>query len=121
MNVSSASSNYYGHEDVIIYCLSTLTNITIQIIVQKTAGATYSSAYNSFFSGAMIQNYVDTGTQIIYTWTIVSGQTITCGVGSYQVSAQFNLLGTQQTMSADTYVVTATTSGGVTSTRSGHF
>jgi hypothetical protein len=65
--------------------------------------------------------YVDTGSQIIYTWTINSGQTIQSSGSPYQVEAQFHLFGINQTTSADTYQVTATTVTGLTNTVSGNF
>ncbi|CAF1564969.1 unnamed protein product [Rotaria sp. Silwood1] len=121
VSVSSSLTNWYGDEKIIINCLTTLTNITIQIIVQKTVGAAYNGHTNSFASGVVSSSYVDNGSQIIYTWTIASGQNITCSSSSYNVKAQFSLVGTQQISSADTYVVTTTTSVGITTTYSGHF
>ncbi len=98
-----------------------MTNITIQIIVEKTVGATYNGIYNTFWGGTINESHTTTGTQIIYTWIIVNGQTINCSGGPYTVQAQFDLIGTAQITSADTYIVTMTTSAGVTTTLSGHF
>lgn len=69
----------------------------------------------------MNSTYVDTGSQIIYTWTINSGQTIQSSGSPYHVEAQFYLFGINQTTSADTYQVTATTVTGSTNTVSGNF
>ncbi|CAF3800565.1 unnamed protein product [Rotaria sp. Silwood1] len=121
VSVSSSLTNWYGYERLTINCLTTLTNITIQIIVQKTVGATYNGGPDSFVTGVVSSSYVDNGSQIIYTWTIASGKNITCISSSYNVNAQFNLFGAQQISSADTYVVTTTTSVGITTTYSGHF
>lgn len=121
MNVSASGGNYYAYETVVIGCTTPLSNVTIQIFVQKTVGATYNGRYNSFSTGVITSSYVDTGTEIIYTWTIVSGQTVNCVSGSYSVAAQFNLVGTAQITSADTYVVTTTTTGGITTTFTGNF
>ncbi len=52
---------------------------------------------------------------------IASGQTITCSGGPYTFTVTFNSFGTAQVTSNDTYILTATTSGGVTNTLSGHF
>jgi hypothetical protein len=98
-----------------------LKNITIQIIVQKTVGASYHGAYNTFWSGTINQSYADNGTQIIYTWTIVSGQTITCSGGPYKAEAEFDLNGTSHNTGADNYTLTTTTNAGMTTTLSGHF
>jgi hypothetical protein len=98
-----------------------LTNVTIQTIVQKTVGATYSNAYDTIGAGQVSQSYVSNSTQIIYTWTIVNGQTIACSAGPYSFVAEFGLSGTPQITSGDTYIVTTTTSAGVTNILSGHF
>jgi hypothetical protein len=52
---------------------------------------------------------------------MVSGQTIKASGSPYRVEAQFRLYGINQTTSADTYQVTATTSTGLTNTVSGTF
>lgn len=83
--------------------------------------ATYSGAFSTFWGGTMSQSYVDNGAQIIFRWTIVSGQSIQASGSPYRAQAQFTLYGINQTTSADTYQVTATTTGGITSTFSGHF
>ncbi len=121
VNTATNGNPYYGQEMISVSCLTTLNNITIQIIVQKTVGATYSTASNGFWGGTINQSYTTNSTCIIYTWTIISGQTITCSGGPYQVTAQFSLSGTSQVTSADTYIVTTTTSAGVTTTLTGHF
>jgi hypothetical protein len=119
--VSASTSNYFGQEDITISCSINLKNITIQIFLQKTVGATYGGAYTTFWGGILNQSYTINGTQIIYTWTIVNGQTITCSGGPYTAVAEFSLTGTAQITSADTYIVTTTTTAGVTTTLSGHF
>ncbi len=83
--------------------------------------AAYSNAYSTFWSGTVSQSYTSTVSQIIYVWTIVSGQTIQASGSPYTAEAQFSLFGVNQVTSADTYTVVATTAAGVTSTISGHF
>ncbi len=119
--VLSSTTAWYGYEQVTVNCTANLNNITITIIVQRTVNATYSGAFSTFWSGTMNQAYSNTGTQIIYTWTIVSGQTIQSSGSPYQAQAQFSLFGVSQITSVDTYQVTAATVGGVTSSFSGHF
>jgi hypothetical protein len=119
--VVSGSSPYYGYEEVTVSCSVNLINITIIITVQKTVNATYSGAFSTFWGGTVSQAYVDNGTQIIYTWTSISGQIIQCSGSPYTAQAQFTLHGISQTTSADIYTVQATTVSGVTSTTSGHF
>ncbi len=104
-----------------VNCTANLNNITITIYVQKTVGAMYSGAFSTFWGGTMNQGYADNGTQIIYTWTVISGQTIQASGSPYRAQAQFSLVGVSQTTSADIYTVRATTVGGVTSLLSGHF
>ncbi len=77
--------------------------------------------YGSYWGGTVNPTHTTNSTYIIYTWTIVSGQTITCSGGPYSYTIQFNSNGTTQTTSGDTYSVTATNSGGVTNTLWGHF
>jgi hypothetical protein len=84
--------------------------------VQKTVNTTYWNAYTTFWSRTVNQTYVDTGSEIIYTWTIVSGQTIQASGSLYTAEAQFKLYGINQTISDDTYNVTATTVNGFINT-----
>ncbi len=114
-------SNWYGKENVYLPCSTPLTNVTIQIFIQRTVGATYSGMSNSFSTGVVTQSYTTTSTQIIYTWTIVAGQIVNCLLSSYNVQAQITLSGTPHVTSADTYIVTTTTNAGVTTTSTGHF
>ncbi len=103
-------------------CSVNLINITIIITVQKTVNATYwSNSYDTFWSGTVNQAYLDTGSEIIYTWTIISGQTIQSRGSPYTAEAQFQLYGVNQITSADTYNITATTVTGLTNTISGNF
>ena len=69
----------------------------------------------------MNDTYIDTGSQIIYIWTINNGQTVQSSGSPYRGEAQFYLYGINQTTSADTYQATATTVTGLTNTISGTF
>ena len=82
---------WYGIERLIINCSTVFKNITIQITVQKTVGAIYSIATSTFWSGTMSPSYIDSGIQIIYTWTTISGQSVNCSGAPYNVEAQFIL------------------------------
>ncbi len=118
---SSSISNYFGTETLLFNCSTTVTNLTIQIFVSKSYGATYNGMYGSYWGGTVTPTYTTNSTYIIYTWTIVSGQSITCSGGPYTYTIAFNSYGTAQVTSGDTYLVTAANSGGVTNTLSGHF
>jgi hypothetical protein len=118
---TSIASNYYGTETLLFNCSTTVTNLTIQIFVSKSYGATYNGMYGSYWGGTVTPTYTTNSTYIIYTWTIVSGQSITCSSGPYTYTIAFNSNGTAQVPSGDSYLVTATNNGGVTNTLSGHF
>jgi len=96
-----------------------LTNVIIVITLQKTVGGTWAGMYNNFSGGTMSESHVDNGAQVIYTWTSVNGQTI--GPSTCTAVAQFNLIGTSQPTSGDTYIITIMTIDGQTNTLSGHF
>jgi hypothetical protein len=117
---SSVSSNS-GTETLVVGCSTNLQNLTIQIFILRSYGATYSNMWGTFWGGTMSQAHTANSTYIVYTWTIVSGQIITCSGGPYSFTAQITSNGTTQITSGDTYSVSATTSGGVTNTYSGHF
>ena len=64
-------------------------------------------------------NHADTGSAVVYTYTLAAGQTVPPGAG-YIAGAQYNGTGTAHPTSGDTYAVTAT-AGGVTTTAAGRF
>lgn len=100
---------------------ATLSNVIIVITVQKTVGAKWAGMFNNFPGGTMSESHVDNGAQVIYTWKIVNGQTIVSSSRSYTAVAQFDLIGTSQPTSSDTYTITIMTINGETRTLSGHF
>jgi endoglucanase len=113
--VASGSSAYFTEEDVSFSNVSPIKAMTLTVTVQKTTGITYAGIYTSF-GGTM--THTDNGTTITYTYTLNSGQTLSPGSG--MVAAQFNGTGAAHSTTGDTWLLT-TTSGGVTSTISGHF
>ena len=100
-------------------CTTTLINLTAIITVQKTNGAYGAHLWNNF-ANVLNETFVDTATQIIYTWTLMSGTTISPS-SYYSVTAQYSLAGVARLTSNDTYIITTTLSGGQTHTLSGHF
>ena len=74
--------------------------------------------HDTFWSGVLSPSHIDNGTDIIYTWTIVNGQTVSCP-SSYEVGAHYNLRGTLQPNGLDTYVVTTQNSAGIVTIISG--
>lgn len=120
-NVTSSGSNYYGTESVSVFCSNTLTDLVIVITVQKTVGAKWTGMYNNFPGGTMSESHTDNGEQVIYTWTSINGQNIGSSNNSYTVVAQFDLIGTAQPTSDDTYRIRYTTIDGRTNLLVGHF
>ncbi|CAF4076497.1 unnamed protein product [Adineta steineri] len=121
VSISSTRMAYYATDDIFINCSTLLTNVTIQITVSKTVGATFSGGFTTFPGGQINQYYIDNGTDIIYTWTIISGQTINCTISTYQIEAQYQLVGTSQPNNVDSYTIILETSSGGTTVNSGYF
>ncbi|CAF1000196.1 unnamed protein product [Adineta steineri] len=121
VSISSGRGPYYAYDDIVISCSTPWTNVTIQITVPKIVNATFNNCFNTFSYGQINQYCIDNGTDIIYTWTIISGQTINCGSGTYQIQAQYHLSGTSQPNNVDSYTIILETSNGVTTVSSGYF
>ncbi|CAF1134574.1 unnamed protein product [Adineta steineri] len=121
VSVSTTRTAYYATDDIFINCSTLLTNVTIQITVSKTVNATYSGGFTTFPGGQINQYYIDNGTDIIYTWTIINGQTINCTISTYQIEAQYQLVGTSQPNNVDSYTIILETSSGGTTVNSGYF
>ncbi|CAF1195559.1 unnamed protein product [Adineta steineri] len=121
ISTTTTQSAYYATDDIFISCSTPLTNVTIQITVSKTVGATFYGGFTTFPTGQINQDHIDNGTDIIYTWTIISGQTINCVSSTFQIEAQYNLVGTSQPNHVDSYTTIIETSNGVTTVNSGYF
>ncbi len=115
--VVASSSPYYSEEDVKFSNTATITALTVTITVQKTAGVSYNGMYTNF--GGTTTTHTDNGSTVTYTYTLNSGQSLPAG-SNYLAAAQFNGNGTTHSTTGDTWSIT-TTSGGTTSTASGHF
>lgn len=119
--IASPMTSNYGVEHLDFNCSHSLSNMIIEIIVQRTVNATYANQYETFWNLTTNQTYIETNTQIIYTWTMLSGQTIQ-GIGfPYFVEGQYTLPNINQTTSLDTYSATFTSVCGDTITHSGTF
>ncbi|CAF1134551.1 unnamed protein product [Adineta steineri] len=121
ISTTTTRMTYYAADDIFISCSLPLTNVTIQITVSKTVGATFNGYSNTFPAGQTTESNIDNGTDIIYTWTIISGQTINCVSGTYQIEAQYHLFGTSQPNHVDSYTTIIETSNGVATINSGYF
>lgn len=83
-------------------------------------GATYNNIDNSMWGGVMAQSHVDTGVVVTYNWKVNSGQTVYCP-NSYIVRSWYNLYGTAQPSSIDSYSITAVDTNGLVTIASGIF
>ncbi len=117
-SVAGGSGPWWSEEDVSVTSAAPITALRLVVTVQKTAGVTCAGQYTSFWGGMTLTGHVDTGAQIVYTYTLAGGQTVP--VGSWALGAQFTGTGTTHLYGADTFALTAT-SAGVTTTSAGHF
>jgi hypothetical protein len=75
-SIASPMTITYGVEHLDINCTQTLSNMFIQIYVQRTVNATYANQYQTFWNLTTNQTYIETSSQIIDTWTLLYGQVI---------------------------------------------
>jgi hypothetical protein len=101
------ADDYYGFERLYILCTQALSNITAVITVQKTVNTTFANQYTFFLEGTVNWTHQETSSQVIYTWLSNMGQIIEVTGKPYYVEAQFQLQGTKQIVSNDTYSFTA--------------
>jgi hypothetical protein len=118
-SVASTSSPFWRQENLRLRNASTLAALTITIAVRKTSGVGYAGQFTTFWANIMDQRHADTGSKIVYTFTLMPGLRIV--PGTWQAAAQFGGDGTPHPAAGDTYSVNATTADGVTLTRVSHF
>ena len=119
--IASPMTSTYGVEHLDINCTQSLSSMIIQLVVQRTVNASYANQYQTFWNLTTNQTYIETSTQIIYTWTLLNGQLI-AGIGfPYFVEGQYTLPNVNQTTSLDTYSATLTSVCGYTITHNGTF
>jgi len=116
--VVASSSPFFNEEDVRLSNTSPVTALTVTIVIQRTTGVSFSGQYNTV-GGQIQQSSSSTTTAVTYRFTLASGQTLGAGSGRL-FAAQTSGSGTAHPTSGDTFTVTAT-SGGATTTLSGHF
>ncbi len=75
--VVASSSPYFSELDVKFSNTASITALTIKITVQKTAGVTFNGMFTTFNS--VTTTHVDSGTTIVYTYTLNTGQTLASG------------------------------------------
>ena len=116
--VINASGPWFNEEDVQLGNTSPLTALTVTIVIQRTTGVSFSGLYNTV-GGQILQSSSSTSTAITYTFTLASGQTLSPGTGRL-FAAQTSGSGTTHPTNGDTFTVSSST-GGATTTQSGHF
>jgi hypothetical protein len=116
--VVSSNSPWFNELQLRLSNTSTLTALTVTVVVQRTAGVSYSGMYNTV-GGQVAQANSSTASAITYTFTLASGQTLGASTSrTFAVQAGGN--GTPHPTSGDTYTVSYTT-GGQSFTTSGTF
>jgi hypothetical protein len=97
---------------------ASITSLSITIRVVQSTGVTFHGQWDSF-PGDLTDSVTTSNGVIVYTYVLNSGQTVPANNNS-AVDAQWAGTGTVHSTTTDTYSVTST-SGGVTSTVTGHF
>ncbi len=116
--VVSTNSPWFNELQLQVANTAPITAMTITVVVQRTAGVSYSGQYNTV-GGQVTQANSSTSGAITYTFTLNSGQTLPASTGrTFAVQTSGN--GTLHPTSGDTWTV-AYTSGGVASSTSGTF
>ena len=109
---------FFHEQAVNVNTTGTLTALTVQIVIQRTTGVSFSGMYNTVGSPIQ-QTNSSTTSAITYTYTLASGQSLGAASGRSFV-AQAGGTGTAHPTAGDTFTVTATC-GGSPVGASGHF
>jgi hypothetical protein len=123
VTASASSDNYNdygGQERVALTNPSSITALTITISVAETTGVTHNSQSNSFPGGDLTQSSRTSGGVISYTFVLKARKSIPAGYSNGTVYAQFNGTGSVHAMTGDTWSVTSTADG-LVSTLTGTF
>ena len=114
----AGDQTYYGEHIITLTNTGTITSLSITITVQRTTGLARQSEYTTFWGGTVGAAHNVSPGSVVWTFTNVSGQTIV--PGTWKIDAQTSGTGTVHITAGDTWSVTST-SGGITTTRSGTF
>jgi endo-1,4-beta-xylanase len=114
--VVASGSPWFNEEDAKVVNAEPLSALTVTIVVQRTAGVSFSGEYNTV-GGQIKQSSSSTAAAITYTFTLTGG---TLAAGSYVFAAQTSGSGTAHPTSGDTVDVTFTMFG-LSSGAGGHF
>jgi chitin-binding protein len=114
----TSASPWFNEIQVRLANTSSITAMTVTIVVQRTAGVSYSGAYNTV-GGQVTQSNVSTTSTVTYTWTLNAGQQLGAST-SRTFAAQMGGNGTAHPTTGDTWTVNYTT-GGTARTQTGTF
>jgi hypothetical protein len=114
----TASSPWFGEQQVRITNTAPITALSITIVIQRTTGVAFSGQYNTV-GGQIVQSNSSTAAAVTYQFGLAPGQTLSAGNGRI-FAAQRGGTGSAHPTTGDTWTVTYT-SGGVTTTQSGTF
>ena len=123
VTATASSDNYgdYGGQERLAFTNSAVvTAFSITIRVRKTKGVTFNSQANSYPGGALTQRWTVSGGVIVYSFVLGAREQIPAGYASGVVYAQYGGTGSAHSTSGDTWTVTSTSMGTV-STLSGTF
>jgi hypothetical protein len=116
----ASNSPWFAEEQVRLSNTATLTALTVTITVARNPASLASSGqYNTIGGSALTQSVSTTSTQVVYTFTLVAGQSLPAGTGR-TFAAQMSPGGTAHPTTGDSWSVTYT-SGGSSTTTSGTF
>lgn len=114
----AASGPWFTEQQLRIASTGSLAALSVTIVVQRTAGVSFSGQYNTV-GGPITQSNASTSAAVTYQFTLAAGQTL--GPATNRLfAAQSSGSGTVHPTSGDTYQVTYTT-GGRSFTQSGTF
>jgi hypothetical protein len=115
-----SNSPWFAEEQVQLSNTATVTALTVTITVARNPASLVSSGqYNTIGGSTITQSLSTTSTQVVYTFTLASGQSLPAGTGR-TFAAQMSPGGTLHATTGDTWTVTST-SGGSSTTTSGTF
>jgi len=116
----ASNSPWFAEEQVRLSNTGTVTALTVTLTVARNPASLVSSGqYNTIGGSAIAQSVSTTSTQVVYTFTLIAGQSLPAGTGR-TFAAQMSPGGTAHPTAGDTWSVTYT-SGGSSTTTSGTF
>ena len=116
----ASNSPWFAEEQVRLSNTGTLTALTVTLTVARNPASLVSSGqYNTIGGSTIAQSVSTTSTQVVYTFTLVAGQSLPAGTGR-TFAAQMSPGGTAHPTTGDSWSVTYT-SGGSSTTTSGTF